>query len=351
MQTEIINIKEKLINEAKKDGFADIRFTDPNVESRAFKNLKEFINIGNHGQMVWLKKNLDWRRDPKLMWHDVKSIIVLAENYNPGINPLQGLDFKDKANISVYARGVDYHKVVKKKLKNLASKLISMNKGKAQVKVFVDTAPIMEKHLAQRAGLGWQGKHTNLLSEKLGNWIFLGFIFSNLDFPVDKPQKNCCGTCRRCLDICPTKAFTAPYQLDARRCISYLTIEHKGPVELELRPLLGNRIFGCDDCLAACPWNKFSQKAAEIKYLNHSNDDLALGDLVTLNEREFRARFSGSAIKRIGRERFIRNVLYAIGNSGNSKYKHVVTKLTQDQDYTVSDAAHWALNRLRKSID
>ncbi len=253
---ELAKLKKQLVSEAKMEGFADIRFTDSQVEPRAFENLKKFLKAGHHGQMVWLQKNLDWRGDPKLMWHDVKSVIVLAENYNLGIDPLKGLSFKNKANISVYARGVDYHKIVKKKLKRVASKLVSKTKEKAEVKVFVDTAPVMEKHLAQKSGLGWQGKHTNLLSKKLGNWIFLGFIFSNLDFPVDKPHENHCGSCQSCLDICPTNAFIAPYQLDARRCISYLTIEHRGPVNLELRPLLGNRIFGCDDCLAVCPWEQ-----------------------------------------------------------------------------------------------
>ena len=343
---ELTKLKKQLISEAKKEGFAEIRFTDSKVEPRAFENLKKFLDIGLHGQMGWLQNNLDWRGDPKLMWHDVKSIIVLAENYNLGIDPMKGLRFKNKANISVYARGVDYHKIVKKKLKSVASKLISISKGKTEVKVFVDTAPVMEKHLAQRAGLGWQGKHTNLLSKKLGNWIFLGFIFSNLDFPVDKPHENHCGSCRSCLDVCPTKAFIAPYQLDARRCISYLTIEHKGPVKLELRPLLGNRIFGCDDCLAVCPWNKFSKKASEMKYSDQLKGNLDLGDLVVLDEKAFRSMFSGSAIKRIGRDRFVRNVLYAIGNSGNSIYKDDVKKLMYDGDQAVSDAACWALNKL-----
>ena len=348
---ELIKLKEQLATEARKVGFVDIRFTDAKIERAAFKNFRDFIDAGFNGQMIWLKNNLDWRGNPKLMWHDVQSIIVLAENYNPGFDPLHELKFKDKANISVYARGIDYHKILKKKLKSLASKLVSISKGRAQVKVFVDTAPIMEKHLGERAGIGWQGKHTNLLSAKFGNWIFLGFIFTSLEFPIDEPDENHCGSCRSCLDICPTNAFISPYRLDARRCISYLTIEHKGPVDLDLRALLGNRVYGCDDCLAVCPWNKFSKKASEIRYSNHSRENKDLGEFVGLDDKGFRSEFAGSAVKRIGRDRFIRNVLYAIGNSGNSSYKDAVEKLTQDQDHAVVDAAYWALSKLGKNID
>ena len=348
---DLIKLKEQLKIECVKIGFADIRFTDTKIETAAFDNLKKFIDIGCSGQMNWLKNNLNWRKNPKLMWSEVKSIIVLAENYSPVSDPLEGLRYNHKANISVYARGKDYHKVVKKKLKSLASKLVLITKGESKVKVFVDTAPLMEKHIAQRSGMGWQGKHTNLLSAKLGNWIFLGFIFSNLNLPVDKPEKNKCGSCRSCLDICPTNAFISPFKLDARRCISYLTIEHKGPISLELRSLLGNRIFGCDDCLAVCPWNKFAKKSTEMKYSSLDCNYPDLEELSLLDDKEFRFKFTGSGIKRIGRDRFIRNVLYAMGNSGNIKFKDAVKKLTKDPNYIVSDAANWALNKIGTNID
>ena len=345
-RSSLIQLKQELVLESKKVGFADIRFTDPIVEKEAFENLKKFLNLGYNGQMAWMGNNLDWRGNPKLMWKDVKSIIVLAENYNPEFNPLHALTLRGKANISVYARGLDYHKIVKKKLKKLASSMYCINLEETKVKVFVDTAPIMEKHIAQRAGIGWQGKHTNLVSKRIGNWFFLGFIFSNLDFPPDRSEKDHCGNCRSCIDICPTKAFISPYKLDARRCISYLTIEHKGPVSLEFRPLLGNRVYGCDDCLAVCPWNKFSKKASEIKYADQSKFGQDLGDLVILNDLEFRKMFAGSPIKRIGRDRFVRNIIYAIGNSADSKYEKILRKLTSDNNYAVSDAAIWALGKL-----
>ena len=350
-RSSLIKFQEELVLESKNLGFADIRFTDPFVEKEAFENLKSFLNLGYNGQMAWMKNNLDWRGNPKLMWEDVKSIIVLAENYNPGFNPLHCLNLKGEANISVYARGFDYHKILKKKLKKLASSICRANLEETKVKVFVDTAPIMEKHIAQRAGMGWQGKHTNLVSKRLGNWFFLGFIFSNLDFPPDRPQKDHCGNCKSCIDICPTKAFIAPYKLDARKCISYLTIEHKGPVDLEFRSLLGNRVYGCDDCLAVCPWNKFSKKASEIKYADQSKFDRDLGDLAILNDQEFRKMFAGSPIKRIGRDRFVRNIIYAIGNSEDSRHESILRKLTSDNDYAVSDAARWALGKLGKKND
>ena len=349
--SSLIKLKEELVLESKKFGFADIRFTDPIVEKEAFENLKNFLNSGYNGHMSWMANNLDWRGNPKLMWEDVKSIIVLAENYTPEFNPLHALSLKGKANISVYARGFDYHKVMKKKLKKLASCMSGINLEETKVKVFVDTAPIMEKHIAQRAGMGWQGKHTNLVSKRLGNWFFLGLIFSNLDFPPDRSQKDHCGNCKSCIDICPTKAFISPYKLDARKCISYLTIEHKGPVSLELRSLLGNRVYGCDDCLAVCPWNKFSKKASEIKYADQSKFGQDLGDLVILNDLEFRKMFAGSPIKRIGRNRFVRNIIYAIGNSEDPRYEKILRKLTSDNDYAVSDAARWALAKLGKKND
>ena len=272
---------------------------------------------------------------------------MLAEAYTPAANPLEGLNHPTKGVISAYAQGKDYHDLVKRRLKRLGRWLIDQHD--CEIKVFVDTAPVMEKPLAQAAGLGWQGKHTNLLSRDLGNWVFLGAIFTTLDLPVDAPETTHCGTCTACLDICPTKAFPAPYKLDARRCISYLTIEHKGPVDPDLRALMGNRIYGCDDCLAACPWNKFAVAASEMGYQPKIGlPDLA--DLAALDDTTFRARFAGSPIKRIGRDRFVRNVLYAIGNSRDPDLIPHAQRLTQDADQTVADAALWALARLTQTI-
>lgn len=295
-----------------------------------------------------------WRRDPKALWPEARSVIMLAEPYTPQEDPLATLDAPEHATISVYARNRDYHDLVKKRLKRVGRWLLDAANGDgpaaltaAEIKVFVDTAPVMEKPLAAAAGLGWQGKHTNLLSRDLGNWVFLGAIFTTLDLPVDSPEQDHCGNCRACLDICPTNAFPAPYQLDARRCISYLTIEHKGSVDPELRPMMGNRIYGCDDCLAVCPWNKFAVTASETRYA--ARDDLkapALAELAALDDTAFRAKFSGSPIKRIGRDRFVRNTLYAIGNSGAAHLRPVAQTLTQDPDPAVSDAARWAVERL-----
>jgi epoxyqueuosine reductase len=270
---------------------------------------------------------------------------MLAEPYTPEGDPLAVLEQRDRAAISVYAQGKDYHDLVKRRLKRLGRWLLDQAGAGAAIKVFVDTAPVMEKPLAQAAGLGWQGKHTNLLSRDLGNWFFLGAIFTTLDLPKDAPEVSHCGSCTACLDICPTKAFPAPYQLDARRCISYLTIEHRGPVDAELRGLMGNRIYGCDDCLAVCPWNKFAQTATEIGYQARVGaPDLA--ELAMLDDASFRARFAGSPIKRIGRDRFVRNVLYAIGNSGLPDLRAVAAGLMTDDDPAVADAARWAVDRL-----
>lgn len=258
-------------------------------------------------------------------------------------DPLEIIRHKDRGAVSVYAQGRDYHDLVKKRLKRLGGWLVNLTG--AEIKVFVDTAPVMEKPLAQAAGLGWQGKHTNLLSRELGSWFFLGAIFTTLDLPKDRPEASHCGSCRACLDACPTGAFPAPYQLDARRCISYLTIEHKGPVDPELRPMLGNRIYGCDDCLAACPWNKFAQAATELRY-HGPHGSPALAELAGLDDAAFRARFSGSPIKRIGRDRMVRNVLYAIGNSGLAHLRPLADGLRNDPDPTVADAARWACERL-----
>jgi epoxyqueuosine reductase len=270
---------------------------------------------------------------------------MLAECYTPESDPLAVLEARDRGAVSVYAQGRDYHDLVKRRLKRLGRWLLDQAEPGAGIKVFVDTAPVMEKPLAQAAGLGWQGKHTNLLSRALGNWFFLGAIFTTVELPRDAAEVSHCGSCTACLDICPTGAFPAPYQLDARRCISYLTIEHRGPVEEGLRGLMGNRIYGCDDCLAVCPWNKFAQAATEVGYQPRVGAP-ELADLAALDDAAFRARFAGSPIKRIGRDRFVRNVLYAIGNSGMPALREAAAALRDDADAAVADAARWAVDRL-----
>lgn len=296
--------------------------------------------------MGWLADRIAWRSDPSALWPEAKSVIMLADLYTPNHDPLAILQEKSRAAISVYAQNKDYHDVVKKRLKRLGRWLLEQAGEDHQIKVFVDTAPVMEKPLAQAAGLGWQGKHTNLLARDLGNFFFLGAIFTTVPLEPDSPEVSHCGSCTACLDICPTQAFPAPYQLDARRCISYLTIEHKGPIDPDLRSALGNRIYGCDDCLAVCPWNKFAQTATEMRYV--PRDDLCapnLAELVQLDDQGFRDRFSGSPIKRIGRDRFVRNVLYAIGNSGDVGLIEMARSLVDDPDAAVSDAAKWALEQ------
>ena len=310
------------------------------------KRLHAFIEAGFHGEMKWLERRLEWRSDPQKLWESARSIIMLAESYTPDFDPLIRVPWRETGVISVYAQNSDYHVVVKKRLKRLASWIIA--KAGGEVKVFVDTAPVPEKALAQAAGIGWQGKHTNLVSRTLGNWIFLGCIFSTLPLDPDQSEVDHCGSCRACLDICPTNAFPNPYQLDARKCISYLTIEHHGSVDHELRPLIGNRIYGCDDCLAVCPWNKFAVQSRDLRY--QPRVDLrapCLAELVQLNDADFRQKFSGSPIKRIGRNRFVRNVLYAIGNSGQSSLASAAQRLCDDEDSVVADAARWAVERLK----
>ncbi|MEM6390199.1 MAG: tRNA epoxyqueuosine(34) reductase QueG [Pseudomonadota bacterium] len=318
----------------------------PDAIPEAMERLRKFIAEGRHGQMAWLEDRAHWRGDPTALWPEAKSVIMLAEPYAPAGDPLEQTRKRDQGAISVYAHGKDYHDLVKKRLKRVGRWLIEQAEG-TEIKVFVDTAPVMEKPLAMAAGLGWQGKHTNLLSRDLGNWFFLGAIFTTLDLPKDAPAKVTCGSCTACLDACPTKAFPAPFQLDARRCVSYLTIEHKGPVDPELRPGIGNRIYGCDDCLAVCPWNKFAQQARDIRYA--PREDLQrpdLADLAALDDAGFRAMFSGSPIKRIGRDRFVRNVAYAIGNSGSPSLVDALEPLLQDADPAVADAARWAREQL-----
>ncbi len=339
-------LKKAIKSRAIEEGFSSVNLTLPNSIPDARPRLRKYLDSGFHGQMKWLESRYEWRSSPTNLWPDVRSIIILGESYTPKIDALSGLKKKNRGNISVYAHGQDYHNIMKKKLKKLGSWLVASTG--AEIKVFVDTAPVMEKPLAQKAGLGWQGKHTNLVSQNLGNWFFIGSIFTNLKIDPDKEEIDHCGNCSKCLDICPTAAFVAPYKLDSRKCISYLTIEHRGPVAVELRSKIGNRIYGCDDCLAVCPWNKFAVKGSELCYYSKKDLNLLpLGDLVRLKDNDFRKQFSGSPIKRIGRDRFVRNVLYAIGNSGNKKFVSKIQMLVNDSDYSVRDAAVWALNKLQ----
>ena len=339
------DLRDALWAEAQTAGFAKMGICRPNAVPEISNRLSEFVQAGRHGQMGWMAERMHWRGAPDALWPDARSVIMLAEPYTPDTDPLDALQHPDRATISVYAQGRDYHDIVKKRLKRVGRWLLEQAPD-AAIKVFVDTAPVMEKPLAQAAGLGWQGKHTNLLARDLGNWFFLGAIFTTIDLPTDAPEDEHCGTCTACLDICPTEAFPAPFQLDARRCISYLTIEHKGPVDLELRGKMGNRIYGCDDCLAVCPWNKFAQTARDIRYAPKPElQTPALADLAKLDDAAFRQMFSGSPIKRIGRDRFVRNVLYAIGNSGQPALADTARALIHDPDPAVADAAQWAVER------
>lgn len=339
-------LKDALRSFATETGFAAFGVCKPDAVPEIADRLKQFVDENRHGQMGWMAERMQWRGAPDALWPDAKSVIMLAEPYTPDHDPLEVLKFSDRAAISVYAQNRDYHDVVKKRLKKVGRWLIEQEPN-AQIKVFVDTAPVMEKPLAAAAGLGWQGKHTNLLSRDLGNWFFLGAIFTTVELPIDQPSKENCGSCTACLDACPTDAFPAPFQLDARRCISYLTIEHDGPIDEDLRSKMGNHIYGCDDCLAACPWNKFAVEASEMKY--HARAELLsprLKDLAQLDDASFRSLFSGSPIKRIGRDRFVRNVLYAIGNSGQNDLKSAAQALTDDPSEMVADAAQWAVRQL-----
>ncbi len=344
-------LREALEAEARTLGFSDIGVCRPDaMRDRTIPALTRFVEAGRHGDMGWMKDRMTWRGDPTALWPEAKSVIMLAENYGPDADPLPMLEDRDTGVVSVYAQGRDYHDLVKKRLKRLGRWL--EDRTSAEIKVFVDTAPVMEKPLAEAAGLGWQGKHTNLVSRKIGSWFFLGAIFTTEDIPPDEPHEDRCGDCRRCLDICPTNAFPAPYQLDARRCISYLTIEHKGPIPRDLRPMMGNRIYGCDDCLAVCPWNKFAETAAEAGYW--ARVELRrprLDHLAGLDDATFREVFSGSPIKRIGRDRFLRNVLIAIGNSADPTMIDAVRPHLSDPTPLVRGAAVWALSRLLSAAE
>jgi len=341
------DLKLRLSAQAAAEGFDACRICRPDAIPQVPGRLAEFLSRGRHGQMAWLADRSHWRGDPATLWPEARSVVMLAQSYAPETDPMEGLAHPESGVISVYARGADYHDLIKKRLKRLARWLLAEAGEGEQVKVFVDTAPVAEKPLAEAAGLGWQGKHTNLLSRDLGNWFFLGAIFTTVALEPDAAEAEHCGSCTRCLDICPTQAFPAPFQLDARRCISYLTIEHRGPVDEALREGLGNRIYGCDDCLAVCPWNKFAKEARELRYAPRpGTEGPALEELATLDDAGFRARFAGSPIKRIGRDRMVRNVLYAIGNSGLARLKPVAQGLAEDPDPAVADAARWAAARL-----
>jgi len=340
-------LKDALWQEAREAGFAKMGICRPDAAPELPGRLGAYVDAGYHGQMGWMAERMNWRGAPDVLWPEARSVVMLAEPYAPDVDPLDALEARDCATISVYAQGRDYHDLLKKRLKRVGRWLLEQRPDEA-IKVFVDTAPVMEKPLAQAAGLGWQGKHTNLLARDLGNWFFLGAIFTTVELPVDDPEQEHCGSCTACLDICPTDAFPAPFKLDARRCISYLTIEHKGPITHDLREKMGNRIYGCDDCLAVCPWNKFAQAARDIRYAPRSElQSPKLTDLARLDDAGFRAMFSGSPIKRIGRDRFVRNVLYAIGNSGDAALADAARDLLNDPDPTIADAARWAVERLQ----
>ena len=329
-------------------GFDLCRITRPDSIPEAKERLGQFIDANRHGTMEWMAETRERRGDPRTLWSDVRSVAVFGLNYGPDEDPRGILGKAEKAAISVYARNRDYHDVIKGRLKEIATRFAA--RAGADVKVFVDTAPVMEKPLAAAAGLGWQGKHTNLVSREHGSWLFLGSMFTTADLNMDAPETDHCGSCRACLDACPTAAFPAPYQIDARRCISYLTIEHKGPIDPEFRPLIGNRIYGCDDCLAACPWNKFANEASEMKL--KAREDLkepSIAFLLSLDDPSFRTFFSGSPVKRIGRDRLIRNVLIAAGNSGERNLIERCRALAADTSPVVRGMAVWALSRLMEA--
>ena len=338
-------IKAALIAEAKAHGFDVAGVAKPDAVPEAKARLERFLADGAHGDMAWMAATAARRAAPNALWPEVRSVIMFGLNYGPDEDPLATLKREDRAAISAYAKGDDYHELIKSRLKEVARWLIENAGG--DVKVFVDTAAVMEKPLAAKAGLGWQGKHTNLVSRQFGSWLFLGSIFTTLDLHADPPEPDNCGTCRACLDICPTAAFPAPYRLNARRCISYLTIEHKGPIPREFRAAMGNRIYGCDDCLAVCPWNKFAVAGREAKLAARETLRApALAVLARLDDAHFRSLFAKTSIKRTGRDRFVRNVLIAIGNSGDASLASEAERLLDDVSPLVRGAAVWALGRL-----
>lgn len=346
MTKQALPLEARLKAEALRLGFADCAIARADATPRAAARLREWLDAGCHGEMLWMEERAEQRGAPKALWPDVCSVIMLGMSYAPGRDPLALADVADRGRISVYAQGQDYHDVVKKALKALARWLVDIHP--AALKVFVDTAPVMEKPLAAAAGLGWQGKHSNIVSRTQGNWLFLGAIYTTLDLVPDEAGRDRCGSCDACQRACPTDAFPAPYRVDARRCISYLTIEHKGPIPEEFRAAIGNRIYGCDDCLAVCPWNKFAEKAATHRaFLGRAELAApALADLLALDEASFRDVFSGSPIKRIGRDRMVRNAAIAAGNSGDPSLVPPLGRLVEDANAVVAEAARWALARL-----
>ena len=330
---------------ANAEGFDAVGFAAARAPEGAAEGLAEFLSRGHHGDMGWMATTAERRSRPESLWSDAKSVITLAANYGPADDPLPALKRRERGVVSVYAQGQDYHDVLKRRLKTLAGWIAETYGG--DVKVFVDTAPVMEKPLAAASGIGWQGKHTNLVSREFGSWLFLGSIFTTIAIEPDAPETDHCGSCQACLDICPTRAFPEPYQIDARRCISYLTIEHKGHIAREFREPMGNRIYGCDDCLSVCPWNKFAQATRETAF--HPRIELTLPllkELATLDDASFREFFRGSPIKRVGRDRFVRNVLIAIGNSGEAEVAQVAEARLSDESPLVRAMAVWALSKL-----
>jgi epoxyqueuosine reductase len=346
MPTQNETLEQRLKAEARRLGFAACAIAPADGAPKTAERLRAWLDAGHHGDMLWMEERAEQRGSPQGLWPDVRSVIMLGMSYAPGRDPLALADVGDRGRISVYAQGRDYHDVVKKALKALARWLVEQQPS--ALKVFVDTAPVMEKPLAQGAGLGWQGKHSNLVSRAHGSWLFLGAIYSEIVLVPDGPEKDHCGSCHACQLACPTDAFPAPYTVDARRCISYLTIEHKGPIPEEFRVSMGNRIYGCDDCLAVCPWNKFADRAAANRAFIGRAELAApeLSDLLALDDAGFREIFSGSPIKRIGRNRMVRNAAIAAGNSGDPKLIGRLQALLGDDDPVVAEAAGWAIDRL-----
>lgn len=343
----IADLADRIKTAARELGFDAVGIAPAAMGAREQARLDAFVAGGEHGGMAWMADTVERRRDPAVLWPAARSVIVCAANYGPDHDPIDDLTHRDRGAIAVYARNKDYHDLLKKRLKRLA-RWIHADLD-AEVKVFIDTAPVLEKPLAARAGVGWQGKHTNLVSSDFGSWLFLGEVFTTLELPPDAAEVDHCGSCRRCLDACPTDAFPTPYTLDARRCISYLTIEHKGPIPSEFRTAIGNRIYGCDDCLAVCPWNKFAAATQELAFVPREDLTLPLlADLAGLDDDGFRARFAGSPIKRTGRDRFVRNVLIALGNSEDSSAVAVVERRLGDASALVRGMAVWALARLSR---
>ena len=343
------HLRQAIEDKAREIGFDAVGFAPVHLTEREGARLHQFVANSENGDMGWMAERLEHRSSPQGLWPEVKSVIVLGTNYGPAHNPLDDLENKDRAVISVYARNRDYHDLIKKRLKQLARWLVETNpqSDKTEVKVFVDTAPVMEKPVAAKTTVGWQGKHTNLVSKDFGSWLFLGEVFTTLDLAPDAPHRDQCGSCTACQDICPTDAFPEPYKLDARRCISYLTIEHKGHIPEEFREAIGNRIYGCDDCLAVCPWNKFASRTKEDAFLPRAELTAPrLADFLDLDDAGFRSLFTASPIKRIGRDRFLRNVLIGIGNSGDASVLPMVIPLLEDESELVREMAGWAVGKL-----